>query len=177
MSQWTPSNFWNRLKGEIRLRGNWSAYQKKTWTPIVVSCAKTVFQQLNLAFDHHLGLDLCGYESDPKLKNEWYVRIAFEAENAADWKYELCKLAHVVADLRVLVAYQLHVGWKAEDSLQGYISSLRQRLIRVPDARWLLVFGPGKPDECWTAYTLTNECEIQSVDEAPLLCGCEMGIL
>src|SRR5664279_3101678 len=102
----TPENFWSLYKDEIKKSGSWTAYQKEpSWTPIAKSAAKSVCKKFGFQVNPTwLTLGACGWSGT---RYDWDLRVAFEAENAATtWEHELCKLAHVVCDLRVLVVYQ-----------------------------------------------------------------------
>lgn len=86
---------------------------------------------------------------------------------------ELCKLTHVVADLRVLVAY-FDPRKKGELSqfLQDRINLMEKherRMTRVPDSEWLFIFGPErtslKSGEVFRAFTLQGTQLMQILSE------------
>jgi hypothetical protein len=105
------------------------------------------------------------------------LQVAFEAENGADWRDELCKLAHIVAELRVLVTYQSHCDRTAADALRGFLKDRRDRILRVPGSRWLFIFGPDwrEPSACWEAWTLDDAGELIALDDPEPLTGQSMG--
>jgi hypothetical protein len=119
-----------------------------------------------------LRLDVAGCQ---RRSNEWQdydLRIAFEHENsAATWGQELCKLCHVVADLRVLIAY--YGGRDASpEPLERRISMMADRMTRVPNSQWLFIWGSQfslATEKYWQPFTLGAECQlVPLVDDNPL---------
>jgi hypothetical protein len=100
----------------------------------------------------------------------WDLRVAFEHENSPNWQDELCKLCHVVADLRVLVAYIAQPAM-IESLLQNRIELMGERCQRVRDSQWLFIFGPESSKRNrlpWVAYTLDRACRLtKSHDDNP----------
>lgn len=96
-------------------------------------------------------------------------RVAFEVENTANWKDELCKLAHIVSDLSVLVGYQIHRTWRNEEILQDYLKKMGDRVFRVPGRQWLFIFGPDceKQFDPWLALAFDDSRKLVSVDAGP----------
>ncbi len=88
----------------------------------------------------YLRIDAIGYES--KALFDWTLRIAFEHENRDTWPDELCKLAHVAADLLVIVSYTRHDESMIKEKLQEEVDKRKDRMDRVRDSKWLFVFGP-----------------------------------
>lgn len=178
MDSLNPQTFWNRYRDQLRNLGSWDAYQSNCdWTEIAKRCAEGACAELGLEYSReYLRLDVCGYVQRDA-KHDWHLRVAFEVENSAMWKDELCKLAHVVADLRVLVGYECHKSWKAIDALGDYVPTLRDRITRVPGSEWLFIFGPDwrKPEDAWTAWTLDHQSEVISIIDAHPLRGIDMG--
>ncbi|MFI5380392.1 MAG: hypothetical protein ACHRHE_13920 [Tepidisphaerales bacterium] len=179
MSPPTPSTFWQLYKAELRSRGSWSAYQTNPplWTQIAKDAAIAACDRLGLETSkEYFRLDVLGYDENRSARHDWNVRVAFEVENTADWKDELCKLSHIVADLCVLAAYEWHKGWSAKEALVEYLDTLGERVHRVPGRQWLFIFGPCGKDlsEPWTAYAFNDNRELISVDEGVLLRGADL---
>jgi hypothetical protein len=93
------------------------------------------------------------------------------------WIQELCKLTHVIADLRVLAGY--HDDAKAgpiKEFLQARVLKLEahsHRMTRVPASKWLFIFGPprgtlpgGQP---FRAFTLNGVDVIEVLESSPAL--------
>jgi hypothetical protein len=101
--------------------------------------------------------------------------VAFEVENSAQWKDELCKLTHIVSSLCVLVGYESHKTWTAKEALEHYLQTLSDRMFLVPARRWLFIFGPSYKNlfDPWVALTFDNNRRLISVDEGTPLCGAE----
>jgi hypothetical protein len=175
----TPEDFWRLYKQELRTRGDWIAYQgDRPWTAIATAAGIAACRQLGLQTGkEYFRLDVIGYRHRGDDPYNWDLDIAFEAENAANWKDEVCKLAHVVASLRVLVAYQLHRSHTSADALREYVDDLRDRMIRVPGCRWLFIFGPDwrEPSACWEAWTLDHEGRVLPIPDSDPLFGQALG--
>ena len=153
----TPEAFWKLYSERLSNLSSeeWKAYKNdKQWTKVALSAAEKVCRKMGTAISkdkpidirtqkEYLRLDLIVYTR--KKKFDWDIRIAFEHENKRNlWPDELCKLCHVVADLRVLVSYH---NFKKEGPVE---KKLKQRLKilgtdrmqRVLNSEWLFVFGP-----------------------------------
>ncbi|MCH7849924.1 MAG: hypothetical protein IIB53_16370 [Planctomycetes bacterium] len=174
MSFVEPITFWEAYRDQLRALGSWAAYQTSSeWTKIATEAAIEACREFGLAADReYLRLDVMGYhQTRPGTWYDWHLRIAFEHENGDNWNDELCKLAHVVADLRVLVAY--HDYTKSEDPLtrlQSEIHRLGERIHRVPNSNWLFIFGPRQsaPERTFMAYTFDSSMQLAALhDEAP----------
>ena len=113
-------------------------------------------------------------------KVAWDLRIAFEHENhGGRWFEELCKLCHVVADLRVLVSYFYKNVNDVENHLQNTLSIMGQRLSRVPKCEWLVAFGPSTSilaPEPFLAFSLdVNGVPRRIIDDRPLVPRVDFG--
>lgn len=179
MESLNPENFWRLYKREIHENGSWDAYQYgRAWTEIAVSAGSAVCEK---SFDletqrEYFRLDLIGWDGPRGSHYDWDLQVAFEAENTQKWEDELCKLAHIVSILRVLVAYQGHAGWRAEEALDGYLVRHKRRVVRDPSCKWLFIFGPDPADrnDCWAAYTLDERGERVRINDEPPLLGIHM---
>ena len=178
MSFVEPITFWELYRDRLRALGSWAAYQTSSeWTKIATEAAIETCNEFGLVADReYLRVDVMGYhQTRPGTWYDWHLRVAFEHENGDEWNDELCKLAHVVADLRVLVAY--HDYRKSDDPLPKLlrvVHRLGERLHRVPDSKWLFIFGPRQstPERRFMAYTLDSSMQLTALhDEAPLLPG------
>ena len=98
------------------------------------------------------------------------LKVAYEHENSVTWGSELCKLCYIVADLRILSSYHnFKSDEKIEFLLQEYVNNLgKQRIMRVPDSRWLFVFGPRGQCEAklFRAFTLDSEMNVQEIQNS-----------
>jgi len=176
-----PQGFWERYKQELfDLKLSQRLWRSDSlWTAITRDAAKNIIEKQELettedvspndaeprmlvAQTEYFRVDVIGYERIEDC--DWRLRIAFEHENGLGrWKQELCKLTHVVADLRVLVAYHDFGDEKlepVEEILKKSILKMEKysnRMTRVPDSRWLFIFGPrrktSRPDP-FRAFTL-----------------------
>jgi hypothetical protein len=174
----TPNNFWRLYKADICEHGSWEAYQSNPrWTQIATEAAIAACTQLKLLTSkEYFRLDLLGYDEKPDAHHDWSARIAFEVENSAHWKDELCKLSHIIADLCVLATYESHATWTAKEALEEYLQTLGDRVCRVHERQWLFIFGPSWKTESdpWNAYTLDANRNLVSVDEGPPLHGVDL---
>jgi len=143
MDRIKPADFWTAYREALRSEGSRAKYcDSKRWTAVAVSAARKVCRdRFGLKTSKEdLRLDVMGWE--PREKFDWFLRIAYEHENdSGTWRSELCKLAHVVADLCVLSSYY-GKGAQACKALQKAVDPLKQRLLHVPGRQWLFVFGP-----------------------------------
>ena len=116
-------------------------------------------------------LDVAGFERRREDDYcNWDLRVAFEHENKpGSWPDELCKLCHIVADLRVLVAYYCRAGKGSfQKELQERINLMDDRVDRVPQSKWLFICGPvdsSKDDTGWMAFKLESGRELQTIPE------------
>jgi hypothetical protein len=130
-----------------------------------------------IADTEYLRLDCRGYSrTNASDEDDWNLRIAFEHElgvrKGKNWFEELTKLAHVVADLRVIVGYcRLRENDSVSDILAKRVKIMGPRMTRVPNSRWLFVFGSGKDDgytDTWQAFTLDAGAKIvRLTDDKP----------
>ncbi len=155
------ADFWPRYREECRSTGTRDSLRTDlSWTNIAVPAARSVCLKAGLEPCEELKLDVMGYEQRVKGVNfNWDLRVAFEHENNhKQWHEELCKLCHVVADLRVLVSYFLQ--WEGfEKALQDRVDLMGERMTRVPNSEWLFIFGPRESSKLkmpWVAYTLDD---------------------
>ena len=171
----TPENFWSFYKTEIQEAGSWRAYQEDgSWTPIAISAAESVCRKFGFqTCREYLRLDVLAWTGSwTDTDYDWDLRVAFKNENGPSWEDELCKLAHIVSDLRVLVAYQLWVGQRTKEDLEKYLIRHRRRVVRDCNCKWLFIWPDphGNRNGCWAAYTLDESAKcIQLLDESPLL--------
>jgi hypothetical protein len=144
VSPLTPEKF-GQYKVQIQEKGSWSACQhSKLWTPIALSAAESIYQQFNLQTARaYFRVDVVG--STGTWNNPLYdydFKVAFEAEYGSFWEDELCKLAHIVSDLQVLLAYQSSKNRRAETVLHEHLARHKSRVVRNCHCRWLFMFGP-----------------------------------
>lgn len=169
----TPENFWSLFKDEIKEIGSWRAYQSDAlWTPIALAAGESACRRFGFQTGReYFRLDVCAWTGSDY---DYDLRVAFENENAETWEDELCKLAHIVSDLRVLVAYHLNVSLRPEDQLDQYLVRHHDRVLRDCKCKWLFIFGPhytkARRNDCWTAYTLDESGKrVLLPDEVPFL--------
>jgi hypothetical protein len=144
VSPLSPKSF-GQYKVQIQDKGSWSACQhSKLWTPIALSAAESIYQQFNLQTARaYFRVDVVG--STGTWNNPLYdydFKVAFEAEYGSFWEDELCKLAHIVSDLQVLLAYQSSKNRRAETVLHEHLARHKSRVVRNCHCRWLFMFGP-----------------------------------
>lgn len=157
---------------EIRERGSWSTYQcSRVWTEIAKAAAESVCRNqfaLQTAREY-FNLDVIGWSGSDY---DYDLRVAFEAEDSYAWEDELCKLAHIVSDLRVLVTYQGHRR-RAEVILDELLTRHCNRVIRDCNCKWLFVFGPyyKNRSDCWAAYTCDPSGKRIPISDEPLRGG------
>lgn len=175
----TPDDFWSFYKQEVKDRGSWSQYQKtSSWTKIAKSAAESACHRFGFATAReYFNIDVIAWTGKWNDREYDYdVRIAFEVEDSLLWEDELCKLAHIVADLRVLVAYQSHLKRNAEDVLDERLARHKNRVVRDCNCKWLFIFGPHPRNRTgpWKAYSLDEHgCRISLTEDQPL-CGFHM---
>ncbi len=156
----SPEDFWTlysaRLLAEGQVTGCHQRYKHHPdWTPVAMKIAKDVCEKpkskggfgLKVQAEY-MNIDLIAYERDGS--NNWCMKVAFEHENMDNWDDELCKLCHVVCDLRVIATYFNFDSRRRsiDKMLQKRIDKLKQgkeledRMARFPGARWLFIIGP-----------------------------------
>jgi len=163
--EFLPKSFLDIYLQELRTCDSWSDYwsDATSWTRFTLNAAKNACKNLGLVpSTEDLRLDLLGVEKMEKYAN-WHLRVAYEHENNSDWRSELCKLSHVIADLRVLVYYDHFKNRKVETNLQIEIDKLKDRVMRFyPQMKWLFICGPRKGSEgmAFRAFTLNEQGQI-----------------
>ena len=155
----TPEAFWKLYSERLSNLSSeeWKAYKNdKQWTKVALSAAEKVCRKMGTAISkdkpidirtqkEYLRLDLIAYTRRKKF--DWDIRIAFEHENDRNmWPDELCKLCHVVADLRVLTSYhRFEKDGPVEAKLEAKLEVLgEERVNRIKDSDWLFIFGPSE---------------------------------
>ena len=186
----TPERFWELYADKLDEAGKdpktHEDYQDKTkWTETIMEVAKGVIYDMlrDLPNDgqpevdqESFRIDLVGYttkwpEEMKKKKEErqhdWGLKVAYEHENSDEWDDELCKLCHVVADLRVISSYyDFSKEEQIEDLLQQRVKKLGMwRIHRVPNSQWLFVFGPCCvcEEEPFRAFTIDSELKVVEI--------------
>ena len=164
MNRLSAEQFWPLYRDEVRRRGNLEVIGKsRLWTCVAIDAAKAVCMNAGLKTGNELYLDVMGYEQRQSgVDFNWDLRVAFEHENTNNWHDELCKLCHVVADLRVLVAY-FRSGEPIAERLQERIDLMDKRMTRVQESEWLFIFGPddSRRDRTrWAAYRLDERRQL-----------------
>jgi hypothetical protein len=184
----TPLGFWQRYKDEIaKLNPTLAKYgNKTTWTELALIAASNAIasdqqepirEPLTVSREY-FRIDVIGEEKFAK-QWDWSLRVAFEHENEyaqMQWKQEMCKLAHVVADLRVLAGYYDSSEKEVESILQDQVNTLRKnrdRITRVPNSQWLFIFGPANTVKDaggkFLTYTLSGTSVEAFCDGDPLI--------
>ncbi|MBN1436778.1 MAG: hypothetical protein JW936_06865 [Sedimentisphaerales bacterium] len=151
-------SFWKEYAAQLNEGGDWEAYKKcETWTePVKVMAEKTCKKLTDFIAEkdsdkieetqrEYFRIDVIGFrQEEPGKDNNWWLDIAYEHENSDDWDSELCKLCFVAADLRVISSYYDHSKkQKIEDYVQEYLDKLgSEKIHRVQNSQWLLIFGP-----------------------------------
>lgn len=130
-----------------------------------------------LLHGEYLNLDLVGYDRIDyagDASNNWRIRVALEHENDKSWRYELCKLCDVVANLRVLVYY---TSAETVASLQKELDDAMQRLeghaMRVTNCDWLFIVGPLEGSNVHEFCAFTLDCDQHVV---PLKCSTTLNV-
>jgi hypothetical protein len=173
MEQWgflmkqllSPQSFWDLYLQELRTCNSWNVYwtDQKTWTNFTLKAAKNACKNLGLddTWTEYFKIDLLGVDKNADYM-DWHLRIAYEHENGHEWQAELCKLSHIIADLRVLVFYDYSNDGDIARYLQEEIVKLNNhenRVIRFyPEIQWLFICGPTKrrPEMPFTAFTINE---------------------
>ena len=155
MMKLSPSAFWAHYHPRI-VAGYAADYQdNRRWTEFAKQQAEEVCRGAGLQTSReYFRLDVCAWTNRSAGDlYDWHLRVAFEVESG-DWRDELCKLAHVHADLKVLVGYERHRGWREIDTLRERFA-LQKDLILRGDGQWLIIFGPDwrEPTAKWSAFT------------------------
>jgi hypothetical protein len=177
MIELNANAFWTCYREKLR-QSDWAGYCTRNWTPIAIEAARRTCQDFGLKTE--TGYNTCvttlndavGY--DWRHCYDWRIRVAFEHElKEGDWKRELCKLTHYVADLRVLVAYCNFRGRvEASKRIEQQINLLGSERLRIVPGNWLIVMGPflNCHSQAYEAYTLENDGALARLhDELPLV--------
>lgn len=179
-----PKIFWQKyalaLNEAGTQAGTRTAYRSsKAWTAHVMKISEKVWTDISYSNDslkslsksqieksrEYFRVDLIGYTTEwdktkPDQQHEWDLRLAYEHENSDRWDDELCKLCHIVADLRVISSYyDFEKPEPIEEILQkrvDYLNREMNRINRVPGCQWLFIFGPRCKswDRPFRAFTL-----------------------
>jgi hypothetical protein len=200
MSLITPSNFWINYKEQLTTRlltqpkevcdKIWTNCGDKIWTKeFAIPAAEEVCKtQLKLLTERELlRIDVAGYQqrNEGKCYN-WDLRVAFEHENRPYyWRDELCKLCHVMADLRILVAYysptersdfrhdlQEQIKLMEERIDRKIISRMDNGIDQVIQSQWLFIWGPvdsSNDDNPWVACELENR-QLKTISNGKTFC-------
>lgn len=171
----SPASFWSLYQEELRDKATRDAYRENpTWTPVALAAAQEVCRRFGVTPQpEYFRLDVAGWQPHPGgEKHRWDLRVAFEHENY-EWRDELCKLTHIVADLRVLIGYHKHTsrGPTPREELQEAVDRLEGRMTRVPHSEWLFTLGPRNAglQHPFEAFFLNSDGVVTPVDEdAPL---------
>ncbi len=171
----TPETFWKiysqKLLNAIKKEEYRIAYKSsKAWTSKIKGMVEEIFIE-DYKFHSQrefYNIDLIGYETKTdKQQYDWELKIAYEHENDNSWNGELCKLSHIIADLKIISAYyDFSEKEKIEEVLQRYINRIgKKRMFRVPDNNWLFVFGPrgGLDKFPFRAFTINSELQISEI--------------
>jgi len=140
-----PEMFWKAYKSKLLQIASSAAKQAYRsdfeWTPYAMNAAMRAVESLGLVPQgEYFRLDAIGYERHGT--HDWTLRVAFEHENRDHWTDELCKLCHIVADLRVLVSYwNFKKDRNVETCVEGHLKKLESRIVKNP-GKWLFIFGP-----------------------------------
>ena len=148
-----PETFWQEYSSQLNQAGNWAAYQNNTdWTEAVMGidekvgiAEKTCKEKFKLKISkEYYRVDMIGWRrEEPDVTDNWWLDVAYEHENDNTWYRELCKLCYVAADLRVVSSYHDFSKEPVEKKLKDYLDRLgKEKILRVPDGKWLFVFGP-----------------------------------
>jgi hypothetical protein len=174
MTSISARTFWERYREALRVTGTRSASASDpAWTAIGKAAAEAACKDLGLLIQReYLRLDVMGYTYRGSGDDfDWDLRVAFEHENCSqkgkDWCGELCKLTHIVADLRVLVGYFNHHRGSLEHVLNSRVKLMGERMTRVPGSEWLLIFGPSmpRPGDRFSAFTLAGDLSLKLIDD------------
>lgn len=143
-----PENFWQEYSARLNQAGNWDTYQNNTaWTEKVLCIAKKTCEEkfkLKTSKEYYR-VDMIGWRQEERgVSGNWWLDVACEHENEYNtWYNELCKLCYVAADLRVVSSYHDFSKEPVEKKLKDYLDWLgKEKILRVPDSKWLFVFGP-----------------------------------
>jgi hypothetical protein len=162
-----PQEFWDAYSEELNSLGRHRSKEfyktKKEWGHFGKERARIVCRSRGLCTKCWLSADACGYENFAV--HDWSIRVALEHENDNQWHMEICKLSHVIANLRVLVAYWNFGKGTVDKELLNRLRKLEdkeQRITRMPECKWLFIFGPDRfqplePNCPFVAYTLDNK--------------------
>jgi len=176
----TPENFWKLYAEKLKKNGTYTDYKdNKKWTKAVMRIAKEILEDKNCwglkTSQEYFNIDLIGYTTkwfEQKQKNfarqnDWQLKVAYEHENSDKWHDELCKLCHVVADLRIISSYyDFRKKKKIENLIQDRIRRLGMwRIHRVPNSHWLFIFGPRCvcKEKPFRAFTVDSELQVVEI--------------
>jgi hypothetical protein len=174
-------SFWKELRMGILAKMHKTTYQHdhvREWTKRIIpivreACENVLHLNERQIWNEYLTLDLCAGTwasppAEPRAKHDWQIRFAFEHEND-DWHEELTKLAHVVADLRVLMSYHNYGSRKSvmERIQEAITPTVIKTLRRVLEAKWLFIMGPSYHRRDWdrpfALFTLDDDFQVQPI--------------
>jgi len=161
-----PESFWQKYSSQLNKAENLDAYKNNSeWTTEVMLVAEETCKKFKIETSReYYRVDLIGWRrEEPDVTDNWWLDIAYEHENDETWHSELCKLCYVAADLRVISSYHDFSKEPVEKKLKGYLDRLgKEKILRVPDSKWLFVFGPrsGCAEQPFRAFTIDEKLTV-----------------
>lgn len=181
----TPENFWENYAEKINEKAAgkhdiYEIYRKypSKWTDFIKEVAEDTIGELINSIEwpapykpkvdkEYFRLDVYGYiKNYDSEQYDWILKVAYEHENEKNWDGELCKLCHIVADLKVIHSY-----YNPEEHpdicelLKKRVHHLgKERIYGAPNSKWLFIFGAmGKPDIPHKAFMLDSELKVLDI--------------
>jgi len=145
------------------------------WTDFIINILKKIGTDLGFEVaKEYFGIDVGYFTVDSKDRFDWNLDVAIEHENSdKTWMDEVCKLAHIAAQQKILIAYYNYLG--AEESLESMleraVERIKSRKYKTRPQSWVFIFGPTSVDINHSFKVFEYDAEID--EEARKLKGLE----
>lgn len=152
----TTELFWKNLVEEIQKDKKWGSYlvsKDTVWTnyilPVLWRIGRNFGFTENEISKEYFRSDVCYFTLNPNDRLDWNVEAVIEHENnSKTWMDEVCKLAHIAAQRKVLITYYNYLG--AEESLESMLEKaverIRSRKYKTRPQNWIFIIGPTLAD-------------------------------
>ena len=151
----TAESFWKYFVTEIQKDNQWSSYlvsRDRVWSDYILPVLGRVGKDLGFTAQEvsreYFRIDMCYFSVNSNDPLDWNLEVAIEHENGRTWMEEVCKLAHLAAQKKVLIAYYdyLHAEEKLEDLVEKAVQRINSRKYKTRPQSWIFIFGPSLTD-------------------------------
>ncbi len=151
----TAESFWKHFVAEIQKDNQWSSYlvsRDLVWSDYILPVLGRVGKDLGFKEEEisreYFRVDMCYLSINANDPSDWNLEAAIEHENGRTWMDEVCRLTHIAAQKKILIAYYdyLHAEERLEDLIQKAIERIQSRKYKTRPQSWIFIFGPTLTD-------------------------------